>query len=150
MLLRAVAVLRSSIGRVCRSHPKRQAPVATQVGLADEACVAVDFLAFQEGEQHLGGTDLMGGNAVQVAVEQDQVGVLAHAQAAGAVIAPGGMGGVGDYGFDRKALGAQLQAVYPSTRRATRKIAAFIEHLRSYLSGDGRGRSRMRGGTFFP
>lgn len=44
---------------------------------------------------------------------------------------------LGDYAFDRKALGAQLQAVYPSTRRATRKIAVFIEHLRTYLNEEG-------------
>jgi DNA-binding transcriptional LysR family regulator len=40
---------------------------------------------------------------------------------------------LGDYHFDQKALGTQLLAVYPSTRRATRKIIAFIEHLREYL-----------------
>lgn len=38
-----------------------------------------------------------------------------------------------DYHFDQKALGSRLLAVYPSTRRATRKIIAFIEHLRDYL-----------------
>lgn len=38
-----------------------------------------------------------------------------------------------DCHFDPKALGSELLAVYPSTRRATRKIIAFIEHLRDYL-----------------
>ncbi|MFD2642600.1 LysR family transcriptional regulator [Pseudomonas japonica] len=40
---------------------------------------------------------------------------------------------LGDYHFDQKALGTRLLAVYPSTRRATRKINTFIEHLRDYL-----------------
>ncbi|MGE8388481.1 MAG: LysR substrate-binding domain-containing protein [Pseudomonas sp.] len=40
---------------------------------------------------------------------------------------------LGDYHFDQRALGSRLLAVYPSTRRATRKINVFIEHLRSYL-----------------
>ncbi|ANY86812.1 MULTISPECIES: LysR family transcriptional regulator [Pseudomonas] len=53
---------------------------------------------------------------------------------------------LGDYAFDRKALGAQLQAVYPSTRRATRKIAAFIEHLRTYLSEEGMSAVAGQGG----
>lgn len=42
-----------------------------------------------------------------------------------------------DYRFDQKALGTQLQAVYPSTRRATRKIFAFVEHMRDYLREKG-------------
>lgn len=40
---------------------------------------------------------------------------------------------LGDYHFDQRALGSRLLAVYPSTRRATRKINAFTEHLRNYL-----------------
>ncbi|WP_375139518.1 hypothetical protein [Pseudomonas capeferrum] len=40
---------------------------------------------------------------------------------------------LGDYHFDQRALGSRLLTVYPSTRRATRKINAFIEHLRNYL-----------------
>lgn len=40
---------------------------------------------------------------------------------------------LGDYQFDQRGLGSRLLAVYPSTRRATRKIKAFIEHLREYL-----------------
>lgn len=37
------------------------------------------------------------------------------------------------YRFDPDAFGMRILAVYPSNRRATRKITAFIEHLRDYL-----------------
>ncbi|OLU28682.1 LysR family transcriptional regulator [Pseudomonas sp. PA15(2017)] len=46
---------------------------------------------------------------------------------------------LGDYRFDQRDLGSRLLAVYPSTRRATRKINAFIEHLRDYLAAHGSG-----------
>lgn len=42
-----------------------------------------------------------------------------------------------DYFFEPDTFGAQILAVYPSNRRATRKIHAFIEHLREYLRRDG-------------
>ncbi|CDF83250.1 LysR family transcriptional regulator [Pseudomonas knackmussii B13] len=38
-----------------------------------------------------------------------------------------------DYRFDPDAFGQQILAVYPSHRRATRKILAFIEHLEAVL-----------------
>ena len=38
-----------------------------------------------------------------------------------------------DYRFDPDAFGQQILSVYPSHRRATRKILAFIEHLEAVL-----------------
>ncbi|WP_207885240.1 LysR substrate-binding domain-containing protein [Pseudomonas sp. 30_B] len=39
--------------------------------------------------------------------------------------------------FEPDTFGAQILAVYPSNRRATRKIHAFIEHLRAALQRNG-------------
>lgn len=43
------------------------------------------------------------------------------------------------YRFDPDAFGQQILAVYPSHRRATRKILAFIEHLQTALRDRGIG-----------
>ncbi|MCP8464447.1 LysR substrate-binding domain-containing protein [Pseudomonas sp. ZM23] len=44
-----------------------------------------------------------------------------------------------DFFFEPDTFGAQILAVYPSNRRATRRIHSFIEHLRAFL---------LRGGIF--
>lgn len=40
-----------------------------------------------------------------------------------------------DHDFDPDAFGPLILAVYPSHRRATRKVQAFIEHLGAFLAG---------------
>jgi DNA-binding transcriptional LysR family regulator len=42
-----------------------------------------------------------------------------------------------DYDFDPDAFGPLILAVYPSHRRATRKVQVFIEHLATFLAGRG-------------
>lgn len=42
-----------------------------------------------------------------------------------------------DFFFEPDTFGAQILAVYPSNRRATRRIQAFIEHLRDFLQRSG-------------
>ena len=49
-----------------------------------------------------------------------------------------------DYDFDPDAFGPLILAVYPSHRRATRKVQAFIEHLGAFLDARGLGLAQAR------
>ena len=49
-----------------------------------------------------------------------------------------------EYDFDPDAFGPLILAVYPSHRRATRKVQAFIEHLGAFLDARGLGLAQAR------